>query len=547
MNNSEEEGEFWSEVESKLNSTLASRKAGAITKVAEPQDAILDIVDVFDDVFGNTNRIKPVKISARKTGSFKKAVEPQDRIMDVGDVFDDVFSNTNRIKPVKMSARKTGSIKKAVEPQDMIMDVGDVFDNTNHIKSGRMLIHGRKSEEAEATITNMQEQSALESSSMSTRSKAQREFDLSSREERFAAMDQSQFWRLKSGRAVEEVLYQASLKQEANFKMQSYMIDFGCGKTKALFSEDEWEEMKVLDDFQLPKLPESTEGYIRDVRKALVRGKHVTTVPVPEEDRYSCELVLKSLLSWTQLYVTNPCPFDKDLPESFWSREGWPILKDLLWDVDGLTMIDDAKVILESGKRKNMRRKVDMGLTTSRKQTGRKLDLVARDTTNMRDWFIVENIKDWDEMSTNYLRELDMALFKDLHFIARRRLQDQYFVKFRSKARFFSVFSGGRGFKTVEMRAVPFSPYIMLVHLYYSFLLPTSVTTWKPQMQGLVHLLQVRNCVAETIKLYNALSNMETNEENEGGEESDGEWLYSHSSRRAFDEDLGSSPFMDYE
>ncbi|KAI7821243.1 hypothetical protein BC939DRAFT_210763 [Gamsiella multidivaricata] len=56
--------------------------------------------------------------------------------------------------------------------------------------------------------------------------------DLSSRKERFAAMDQSQFWELRSGRTVEEILYNASLKREANFKMRSYTIDFGCERTR---------------------------------------------------------------------------------------------------------------------------------------------------------------------------------------------------------------------------------------------------------------------------------------------------------------------------
>ncbi|KAI8602238.1 hypothetical protein EDD21DRAFT_372474 [Dissophora ornata] len=132
--------------------------------------------------------------------------------------------------------------------------------------------------------------------------------DLSSRKERFTAMDQSRFWELRSGRTVEEALYNASLKQKANFKMRSYAIDFGCERTKALFTKDEWKEMKELDDFQLPRLLESTERYLCDVRKALVKGQHVASVPVPKEDRYSCELALISFLSWTQLYIAKPCP-----------------------------------------------------------------------------------------------------------------------------------------------------------------------------------------------------------------------------------------------
>ena len=148
--------------------------------------------------------------------------------------------------------------------------------------------------------------------------------------------------------------------------------------------------------------------------------------------------------------MTKPCPFgNKDLSESFWCREAWPIMKSLLSDVDGLTMIDGEKAGLESGKRRNMGRKVDMELSTPRKQTGRKLDLVARDTTNKRDWFIVESNKEWDEVSTKFLREIDMTLFKDLHLIASHRLQEQSSARFRSEARFLSVYSGGKLLSTI--------------------------------------------------------------------------------------------------
>ncbi|KAF9159012.1 hypothetical protein DFQ26_007010 [Actinomortierella ambigua] len=373
----------------------------------------------------------------------------------------------------------------------------------------------------------------INGSSTSTNIEDNVEALLSSRKERFAAMDSSRFWKLRSGRTVEEILYTSSLKMDANFKMRSYTIDFGCERTKAAFTDDEWNEMEDLNDFQLPKLPESTERYLRDIRKALVKGQHVASVPVPDEDRYS-----------TQLYISKPCPFgNKDLSESFWCREAWPVMKVLLADVDGLTMIDGEKAGLESGKRRNMGRKVDTETPAPRKQAGRKVDLVARDTINSRDWFIIESLKEWDEVSTKFLRELDVTLFKDLHLIASHRLQEQPHARFRKQARFFSMYSGGRGFKTMEMRTCPFSSYIMLVHLYDSHILPSTTGTWKQQAQGLTHLLQVRACATATVKTYEACSNEETEDDSEEEEdESDGEWLYDSSSNRVFDDTLGSSP-----
>ncbi|KAF9565948.1 hypothetical protein EC968_003978, partial [Mortierella alpina] len=73
---------------------------------------------------------------------------------------------------------------------------------------------------------------------------------------------------------------------------------------------------------------------------------------------------------------------------------------------DGLTMIEKEKASLESGKRRNMDRKLDSKSPVPRKQVGRKVDLVAGDTTNNRDWLIVESLKEWDEASTKFEREL---------------------------------------------------------------------------------------------------------------------------------------------
>lgn len=74
-----------------------------------------------------------------------------------------------------------------------------------------------------------------------------------------------------------------------------------------------------------------------------------------------------------QLYVSKPCPFgNKDLSESPWCREASPIMKVLLADVDGLTMIDGEKAGFESGKWKDLGRRVNSETPVPCKQTGRR-------------------------------------------------------------------------------------------------------------------------------------------------------------------------------
>ncbi|KAG0333762.1 hypothetical protein BG004_000709 [Podila humilis] len=399
------------------------------------------------------------------------------------------------------SLRSTKTLKDDVPSQTKDEWQQDEDDQQTEDEHQRTAVAGKSSNQGAVRTSVLPSSLQSTSSSItppSLKKKKQTDNDgethLNSRKKRFAAMDPFHFWKLRSGRTVEEVLYLSSLNMNANLKVRSYTIDFACEKTKAVFTEDEWKEMEELNDFQLPKLPESTEHYLREVRKALVKGEHVASVPVPQEDRVSCELMLRSFLSWTQLYTTKPCPFgDKDLSESFWCREAWPPMKSLLADVDRITMIDGEKAGLESGKRRNKGRKLDTESSAQRKQAGRKVDLVARDTINNRDWFIIESLKEWDEFSTKFLRELDITLFKDLHLIASHRIQEQPHVLFRKQARFFSIYSG-----------------------------------------------------AETVKLYEDCLNDQFDDDTDEWEgASDGEWLYDYSQHRVHDETLGSSP-IDY-
>ncbi|KAG0260335.1 hypothetical protein DFQ27_003602 [Actinomortierella ambigua] len=227
--------------------------------------------------------------------------------------------------------------------------------------------------------------------------------------------------------------------------MQLYTIDFGCERTKAAFTEDEWKEMEELNDFQLPKLPDSTEIYLLDVREALIKGQHVASVPVPSEDRYSCELVLTTFLS---------C------------------------------------------------------------------------------------LKELDESST----EDDVTPFKKLHDIASQRLQELSHARFRKEARFFSIYSRGLDFKTLEMRACPFSSRIMLFREYDWHELPATPRTWRRHVQGLTHLLQVRSCVTATVKMYDEILSKEETDDDSGEGRSGREWLYKPSTTRVYDDTLGSSP-----
>lgn len=128
-----------------------------------------------------------------------------------------------------------------------------------------------------------------------------------------------------------------------------------------------------------------------------------------------------SCLDRSHLYKANPSPFGNDrLSESYWAREAWPLLKNLLADVDGITMVDGDNHGYESTRRNGQDRRLDQEGWSPRKPGGDKLDLVARDVVNKRDWVVGEAKKEWDELGTDFLLQIGVKLYKQLHLIMGR-------------------------------------------------------------------------------------------------------------------------------
>ncbi|KAF9168027.1 hypothetical protein BGX21_010900 [Mortierella sp. AD011] len=250
----------------------------------------------------------------------------------------------------------------------------------------------------------------------------------------------------------------------------------------------------------------------------------------------------------TQLYKANPSPFDTETSEAFWCREAWPLLRRLLGNVNGITMIDGEKATFESKNRRNKGRRLDVEGSTPRKRKGKNVDIVGRDTRDKKDWFIVESMPGWDEHSTKFLRETSVVLFKELHLLASIRTQEVKQDDFVKNARFFAVYSGGPGFKTFQLRPTVKSPYIFLHQAHTTYILPSSPQTWTRQIQGIAHLLRIRAAMTETIQHYHhCLASMEKQDEDDFSDESDMDdprWLYQDSESPKEDQTLGSSPLI---
>ncbi|KAF9941402.1 hypothetical protein BGZ65_003799 [Modicella reniformis] len=350
----------------------------------------------------------------------------------------------------------------------------------------------------------------------------------------FEQLDRSRFWRLRSDRAVEDVLFMASLQEDATVGIRSCAIDFDCETTRRLFTDEEWQELQERNNFRLPGLPATTVDYLVNVRKAMMADEHVSTVALPVPDRFSCELAMITFMKWTRLYKKTPSPFTiKSLSEAYWARTSWPLMKDLLDDTFGVLMVDGEKAGIDSTRRRNRHRTEEDA--SVRRRIGRKLDLVGRNFIRNEDWMIIESMNSWDPTSPKFLTD-NVDLFRELHTIMAHRLKQAWDHDFRGEARFFGVYAGDKGFRTIEMRAAGSSTYVTFCKVYKVYCLPPTLDDLTLQFQSLAHLLQVRACVTQTMASYEKILSDRADRDDDNG------WLYENDSVDLYDETLASSP-----
>ncbi|KAG0002655.1 hypothetical protein BGZ65_002468 [Modicella reniformis] len=410
-------------------------------------------------------------------------------------------------------------------PRDALDDDGGLPEKASDAVETFQKVNQRQSKRTSSKKTTSTPANTLKSAIPSSISDTKKR----RRTERFQRLDASKFWRLGTGKCVEESLFKASLTVDATIKIRSYTIDFECQATRKLFTDEEWVEIECQNHFALPLLPETTVEYLLKVKQAIIDRQPVVGVSLPTEDRVSSELILETFRVWERIYRKVPSPFVvQDLSEAYWGRKSWPLLMELLEDQDNIFMIDGEKMGLESSRRRNNGRQWKPDTKALRK-------LIARDVMDQKDWMIVERMEKWDKVSNKFLKESSCDLFRETHTIMTSRLQDTMNMGFKDEARFFGVYSGDRGFQSFELRPAGVGTYVSLFKQYPVYELPTLVTDMKAHVQGIVHLLQLRLSMLNTIEAYRC-----TEEESE---EQDNNWIYGNiHSGRDMETTLASSP-----
>ncbi|KAI7832847.1 hypothetical protein BC939DRAFT_524457 [Gamsiella multidivaricata] len=285
-----------------------------------------DAVDTVDRTFATVTGAV-IKHTEVKLGVIASGLNPH--LSDLTGSGTTTDATTSRTKSSKR-ARKVQETKD-VNSDDgddrseefwLVRDIGDKDKNDDDLDA---LLYDslNEAEVASASALSPVASSSLSSPSTSwplgqhaTCSKAK----LGRRQQRFQSLDRARFWKLQSGRTVEDVMFNASLMESAPVAFRSCTIDFDCKSTKALFTDKEWRELQAHNKFTLPHPPVTTTEYLKQVRRAMLEGDHVSKIPLPEHDRFTCELAMTTCMKWARIYKKDPSPFIADnLSEAYWA------------------------------------------------------------------------------------------------------------------------------------------------------------------------------------------------------------------------------------
>ncbi|KAI7831464.1 hypothetical protein BC939DRAFT_498913 [Gamsiella multidivaricata] len=241
-----------------------------------------------------------------------------------------------------------------------------------------------------------------------------------------------------------------------------------------------------------PHMPTSTSAPVKTSEK---KRRQAPTAKRKQVQGINNDQALKRAIEL--MYKKQPSPFAvNDLSESYWARESWPLLMELLDDVENMYMLDGEKMGVDPSRRRNQGRSCDLEEDISRKRVGRKLDWTARDILT----------------------------------IMQNRFHETQDDSFQKQARFFGIYIGDRGFQAFELRPADGQSYVTLFHLHHLQELPVNMNNLKIHFQGLTKLIQIRATDGEKQK-------------DEGiQEENDMSWLYDRREDLNVNLFLASSP-----
>ncbi|CAG8616568.1 7163_t:CDS:2 [Gigaspora rosea] len=223
--------------------------------------------------------------------------------------------------------------------------------------------------------------------------------DLEKFEEEYLKMKPDHMWTLRSGRRVEEVIYEFARELEFESYLHSFIVNESDAHTKSLFSKEEWKEIntsEVDDRLELEySLKELLKKYTVDdvekLREILFEPFIPNGYKYDRKFHFDLDFVNRVYRGMLPLWEVNENPFDSLKLEGWYEMNIWSHLIDPAFYNVNIDLIRGEGMSLASSDRKNVER-----TTSDRKKVGRKGDGVFRLHKDRLEFGAIEAGRDWE-------------------------------------------------------------------------------------------------------------------------------------------------------
>ncbi|CAG8788497.1 4999_t:CDS:2, partial [Dentiscutata erythropus] len=228
-------------------------------------------------------------------------------------------------------------------------------------------------------------------------------------EEAYLELDLNHMWLLKSGRKVEEVIYQFARNLPEESYLHSFIVNDIDVATKSLFSDEEWKEITTSVVKDKPKLENSlvnllkkyTVDDVERLRDVLFEPFMPDGCKYDRKHHFDLDFINGSYRGILRLWEMEENPINDSLLEGWYEMNMWSRVIDPAFDNLNIDLVRGEGMSHASSDRKNLTR-----ATNDRKKLGRKGDGVFRLRKDRLEFGAIEAGRKWEGKSgTKYMTD----------------------------------------------------------------------------------------------------------------------------------------------
>ncbi|CAG8553436.1 25905_t:CDS:2 [Dentiscutata erythropus] len=328
--------------------------------------------------------------------------------------------------------------------------------------------------------------------------------DFTEFDESYLAMNPEKMWRLKTGRKVEDIIYQHAKTLHKESSLHSFIVNDVDKDTKAIFSDEEWEEIFSTNVQKKPKvetsLLELIKKYsldnVKDLRKSLLQPFIQNEEEFNRELHYDLDYINYAYRGMLFLWeAENNFTSDQSKLEGWFQSNVWSRIIDPAFHNTAFELLRGESMSFASSDRKN-----DGRTAFDRKKIGRKGDGIFRITADRMELGAVESGRDWEGLNgTKYLKD-SLKLNKMLKDMITNLISECSSNTSR-QLQVIGILNGGNRLQTIEMDTP--KGYISRVKRGKIYEVTGRLTKSQPLAFVIKEILRAKATIVRTLNLLN--------------------------------------------